>query len=144
MPSLSHIATGVSVRSTIEGSHESTTIVSSTVVKPAMLLFTKKLPRPGREDATRPWSSVRSEELPEGRRHLPFGSIDVLIVVMTGPLVVDAWGGKTVVRVGGSVVDNPIVVIGFNVEGESVTLLIFRLCLSTLVSSNLFLSVTKG
>ena len=78
--------------------------------------------------------------MPEGRRHLPFGSIDVLIVVMTGPLVVDAWGGKTVVRVGGSVVDNPIVVMGFNVEGESVTLL----CSSTLVSSNLFLSVTKG
>ena len=82
--------------------------------------------------------------MPEGRRHLPFGSIDVLIVVMTGPLVVDDWGGKTVVRVGGSVVENPIVVIGFNVEAESVTLLIFWLCLSSLVSSNLFLSVTKG
>ena len=78
--------------------------------------------------------------MPEGRRHLPFGSTDVLIVVMT----VDAWGGKTVVRVGGSVVENPIVVIGFNVEGESVTLLIFWLCMSPLVSSNLFLSVTKG
>ena len=78
--------------------------------------------------------------MPEGRRHLPFGSTNVLIVVMT----VDAWGGKTVVRVGGSVVENPIVVIGFNVEGESVTLLTFWLCLSPLVSSNLFLSVTKG
>ena len=69
--------------------------------------------------------------MPERRRHLPFGSIDVLIVVMTGPLVVDDWGGKTVVRVGGSVVENPIVVIGFNVEAESVTLLIFWLCLSS-------------
>ena len=82
--------------------------------------------------------------MPEGRRHLPFGSTDVLIVVMTDPLVVDAWGGKTVVRVGGSVVENPIVVIGFNVEAESVTLLIFWLCIGSLVSSNLILSVTKG
>ena len=78
--------------------------------------------------------------MPEGRRHLPFGSIDVLIVVMT----MDAWGGKTVVRVGGSVVENRIVAIEFNVEGESVTLLIFWLCMSSLMSSNLFLSVTKG
>ena len=82
--------------------------------------------------------------MPEGRRHLPFGSIDVLVVVMTGPLVVDDWGGKTVVRVGGSVVENPIVVIGFNVEAESVTLLIFWLCSSPLESSNLFLPMIKG
>ena len=78
---------------------------------------------------------MRSEELPVGRRHLPFSSTNVLIVVM----IVDAD-----VRVGGSVVENPIVVIGFKVEAESVTLLIFWLCLSPLVSSNLFLSVTKG